>query len=366
LESEASAKSEPIEAPRYIGPPDRIVGTRTTYVQEPSELSKPRVGLVGFFGWGNFGDELFRRVYEQHLGDEFELSVLHDLTQKPYFSRPVEDVVDEVDAIIIGGGDLVIPWQLSGLYWQEAFLAKPVFLVGLGVPKWGGYKREVTHHMRAFAGNESVRFFHARDEPSGAWIEEHLKPNVPVRVAPDIVCALDLPSSTRPEKPILGVATRKRKTDADLTQLRCLCEKAVAADYSIHHLVLGTGDVGAADAADAEALDLPEKTVVRSESLDDLCRSIASCRVLASMKFHGTVVATMYGVPAISLSPTDKSRNFMAMIGREDYLSGLESPKLPDLFSPDIAPISDRTRAGLRRPAEAVMQELKEGLRQVT
>jgi len=329
-------------------------------------MDKPRVGLVGFFGWGNFGDELFLRVYDQYLGDDFELSVLHDMTRRPYFSRPVEEAVDEVDAIIIGGGDLVIPWQLSGLYWQEAFLAKPVFLVGLGVPTWGGYSRDVTHHMRAFAGHESVRFAHARDEPSGAWMTQHLKPNVPVRVAPDIVCALDLPPAGPADEPSLGVATRKRKTDADLTELRRLCEKAVDAGFSIRHLILGTGAVGEADAADAEALDLPEKTVVRSESLNDLCRAIGSCRVLASMKFHGTVVAAMYGVPTISLSPTDKNRNFMTMIGREAYLSGLENPRLPDLFTPKLEPIPEHSRLALRHPAETLMWELKDALQQVT
>lgn len=220
--------------------------------------------------------------------------------------------------------------------------------------------------MRDFAGSPSVRFAHARDAPSGKWMTEHLKPNVPVVVAPDIVCALDLPEVERGDEKVFGVVTRKRKSDADMTQLRKLCEKAASHGYAIEHLILATGDVGELDAEEAEALDFPGKTVVRSESLDDLCRAIGRCSALASMKFHGTVVATMYGVPTISLSPTDKNRNFMKMIGQEKYLAGVESPDLPDLFSHEMPPIPDETVAELRDSSAAVMKSLVEALRAAT
>ncbi len=78
------------------------------------------------------------------------------MLQKPYFSRPLEEVLDEYDAFVIGGGDLVIPWQLSGLYWREEYLAKPVILNSVGVPRWGGYDRDVTRKMREFVSHENV------------------------------------------------------------------------------------------------------------------------------------------------------------------------------------------------------------------
>src|SRR5690625_97050 len=93
-----------------------------------------KIALVGYFGWGNFGDELFLEVHRQQLAVSYELFVAHDLLEAPYFSRPVSEVVDEADAILIGGGDLLNPLRVSELYWQMEYLRKPTFVYGLGVP----------------------------------------------------------------------------------------------------------------------------------------------------------------------------------------------------------------------------------------
>jgi polysaccharide pyruvyl transferase WcaK-like protein len=45
-----------------------------------------KIGLIGFFGWGNFGDELFLEVYKEYLGNDFDIEVIHDMDKKPYFS----------------------------------------------------------------------------------------------------------------------------------------------------------------------------------------------------------------------------------------------------------------------------------------
>ena len=87
-----------------------------------------RIGMVGYFGWGNFGDELFLKVHRQHLEDKYDLQVVHDLQQEPYHSRPLAEVVDEYDGFLIGGGDLLNPLRVSGLYWQMEYLKKPVIV----------------------------------------------------------------------------------------------------------------------------------------------------------------------------------------------------------------------------------------------
>lgn len=50
-------------------------------------MKKKKIGLVGYFGFGNFGDELFMDVHKQFLADDYELEVVHDLTEAPYFSQ---------------------------------------------------------------------------------------------------------------------------------------------------------------------------------------------------------------------------------------------------------------------------------------
>lgn len=326
---------------------------------------KRRVGIVGFFGWGNFGDELFVLVHRQFLADDFDVVVMHDLIKKPYYSRPVAEVVESVDAIVIGGGDLIIPWSLSELYWKQEYLERPVFLVGMGVPRWGGYSSEVVAGLRTFVQHPSVQFISARDLESRDWIIQHLAPQVPVVFGPDIVCALDLPPVEREPK-TFGIVTRKRKAEADnYYWVERLCEKAACLDYRIVHLVLGIGDVGRQDEEAASLLRLPGKTLVRSEDLHELCAAIGRCTAMASMKFHGSVVAAMYGTPSIVLSATDKNRNFMKMIDRPELLSGLADPHLPERFSPYTPSIPSHSRDWLRAGATTTMHQMTARIREV-
>src|SRR4028118_1926988 len=97
---------------------------------------RPKVGLVGYFGWGNFGDELFIETHRQYLSRHYDLEVVHDLLTEPYFTRPIEEVVEKYDAFLIGGGDLLNPARVSNLYWRMEYLQKPVFVMGLGVPTY--------------------------------------------------------------------------------------------------------------------------------------------------------------------------------------------------------------------------------------
>ncbi|TYT27136.1 polysaccharide pyruvyl transferase family protein [Luteimonas viscosa] len=328
-------------------------------------MKKKRIGLVGFFGWGNFGDELFVDVYRQWLEPEFELKVLNDLTQKPYFSRPVPEVLEDVDAVVIGGGDLIMPWTVSDLYWKKEYLTKPVHVCGVGVPTWKGSAAPAVEYMREFLSHPNIRYFNVRDRESANWINKHIKPATEPSHGADIVFALDMPSAPKPEgAPILGVVTRDRSDKPDdLTNVLALCQKALGLGYRIRHIVLGSGVVGRKDVARAQDLDIPGKELVVSESTADLCKAIGECTALTSMKFHGTVVAAAYGVPSFVLSATDKSRNLMRMMERPDLLTSIADKHLPDRFSQYTPPIPWATRNLLRRRAEATLNELAESLR---
>lgn len=80
------------------------------------------------------------------------------------------------------------------------------------------------------------------------------------------------------------------------------------------------------------------------------------------MKFHGTVVATMYGVPSTVLIPTNKNRNFMNRIGRGDLLSRYDDPTLCERFKTPPAPIAADSVSMLREQAKGVMKKLCDGL----
>lgn len=333
----------------------------------PPSGKKPVIGLAGFFGHGNYGDELFVSVYKEYLSDKFDLKFLADLPTKPYYSRPVEEVVEEVDAIIIGGGDIVQPWNIDPRYFSKAFLKKPVFVVGVGIPIRSGPNKNPNHvekdwivqKLAGFFSHPSVRMVHARDPQSATWIREKLSPAVNVIEAPDIVCALSLPEAQKPVgAPILGIATRQRpNTNDDYSQINALANQQIERGWKIRHIILGTGSVGKRDALDAVDVTVP-KELIYSESLEDLSRAIGECTALVSMKFHGSVVATMYGVPSTVLIPTNKNRNFMARIGRSDLLSKFDDPSLCDRFATTPDPIAPDSVEMLRQRARSVMEAL--------
>lgn len=323
---------------------------------------KKRLGLVGFFGWGNFGDELFIRAHLQYLSDLATLHQLPDLTEKPYFSRPIEQVLEGIDGIVIGGGDLLIPWQLSALYWRIEFLDKPVFVVGVGVPTWQKPQPSVIAHYRRFLSHPNVKLIAARDPESAEWIRRNIAPEKTVEWYPDLVCALDLPEAAPVDKKKarqFGIVVRQRRGDDDFTQVRNLADRAQSYGFTPVHIVLANMDTGRRDNEVAQRLAKPDEQIVYSEDLDVMCRAIASCEMIASMKFHGTVVATMYGVPSVVLSPTDKSRNFIRLIERPDLLSSFTHGNLPDRVPHFPVSIPSHSRKFLRESSAAGYQRLR-------
>ena len=321
----------------------------------------PRVGLVGFYGPGNYGDELFLDVFRRHLGDVADIGVVFDSPTRPYFGRPVRDVVRDHDAIVIGGGDLLVPWGLGDRYWLTDYLRRPVHVIGVGVPTWRPAKPQVVAALGDFLRHRNVRSITTRDEESAAWIREHLRPRVEVASSGDLVFALPLPVVERPaEPPILGIVVRWREGGDDYTAVRALAARGRDLGYRLRTIVLSTGAVRARDEQALDELGLDDVERVASDDLGELTRAIGECTMLASHKFHGTVVAVSYGIPSISMSTTDKNRNLLRRLGRPDLLCSFDDPNLPDRLTLLPAPINLAVRDEMAQQATASLAELRE------
>lgn len=316
-------------------------------------MTKKKIGLVGFFGWGNFGDELFLKAHHHYLGSEFDLEVVHDILERPYFSRPIEEVVSRYDGFLIGGGDLVNPVRVSELYWKMEYLNKPVFVFGIGVPGTKHQRRDAVEWYRRFFQHPNCKLVVPRDPESLAWIEKSVQPSGRLEWYPDPVCALPRPPAPVTKDKVLGVVMRShRSMSDDLSQVRKLIDHAKTLDYTVRHLVLGTESTGEADAQVAKLLAADDEEVVVASGLDDLCVQIASCSMLATIKFHGVVVAAMYGIPSIAMSVTPKNRNFLRLIGRPEMLGGYTQLDIWKKLSYYPAPIHSLVRGKLFRDSK--------------
>lgn len=344
-------------------PPEALVGRSGSRARSArAEGGRPKVGIVGFYGPGNYGDELFLDTFREHLGAAMDLGVVFDSPTRPYFTRPVREVVREHDAIVIGGGDLLVPWGLGDRYWLTDYLRRPVHVVGVGVPTWRPAKPSVVAALGRFLGHRNVRSITARDKESAAWIRDHLRPRVPVETAADLVFGLTLPPVERPtDPPILGITVRWREGDDDYRAVRALADRGRELGYRLRSIVLSTGAVRERDERALDELDLAADVErVASDDLAVLTRAIGECSMLASHKFHGTVIATSYGIPAISLSTTDKNRNLLRRLGRPDLVCAFDDPALPTRLARPPVSIDLAIRDAMAAEAVASLERLRD------
>lgn len=322
-----------------------------------------RIGLVGFFGWGNYGDELFHRLWERRLSEYHHVTSVAEIHERPYFTRPVTEIAAEHDAFVIGGGDLVIPTYISPLYWNSAWLSKPVYIAGVGVPTWVGNGRpDVVERMADFFQHKNVRCISARDAESAEWIRRVLRPNVPVTVHADLVFALPVPPPKQYERPTVGLSLRAQRTGgADTAAIERTMRRIADDGFDVVRIVLGTGEIRKRDAEVARSLDVPGE-IIESENLDEITSAIGGLHALFSAKFHGTVVATAYGVPTVVVIGTTKTQNLYRRLDRLALLSRPDDDAMYDKFQLCNLRVPRLVREHLAHDAESGVRELLERL----
>ena len=323
-------------------------------------MARRKIGLVGYFGYGNYGDELFLDVYRKYFHD-CDVCVIQDSLKHPIYSPAAYEKIDTLDAIIIGGGDLVLPKYFGATYFDDAFLRKPVYLYGVGVPLWTGEDPAVVERTAKFIQHPNVKHINARDRESAEWIEKKLKPRVPVEYSVDMVFTLDLPRVTRdPKKKKFGVIMRKLTPgETRWDNVTALCERARGFGYEIRNIVLGTGKIRDDDLVGLKEWNYSHSTFVDPNDLDELTKEIGACDVIASTKFHGCVIATAYGIPAITMTTTDKFINLYRLIERRDLISHYIHDDLVERLPKYPAPIPHTTRDALRSNATSAIKRLR-------
>lgn len=328
-------------------------------------MTKPKIGMVGYFGWGNFGDELFLRAHKSILGESYDLSVVHDLTEKPYFSGVAMDNLKTFDGFLIGGGDLINPNAVSELYWRDEYLEKPVFIHGVGCPNIKVKKSKSINYFKKFFSSPSVKHICLRDVESKAYFDSVIDSSLGATSFPDVVFSMDLPSIQRKPKKekVLGIVLRSHKSlNSGYEQVRNAVDQAKSLGYGVRIIVAAFGKLGEADLAVSQEFAEPGESVFYSDDLMEICKALGECALVLSMKFHALVVGTMYGQPVIQLSSTQKNRNLFRYLQRPDLSANYKDIDLSKRIPAIPAPIHSLLVKKLKRDALNGYSELKKSM----
>lgn len=282
-----------------------------------------RILLFGYYGFGNFGDELLLASIKQHLSDH-DLTVisgnckqtenLHQLkaiSRKQFWLNP-----GSYDIFLVGGGSILqnTTSNRSLIYYLGAIkraqhLGMDVYLMAQGL----GPLRGIWSQMAL----KSLRGIHltVRDRQSLTIAQN-------CGLKADLVADLALSYSNYPPKKqgkVIGIALRDGFGLNSFLQLDWLLtdniEKRLFAfhnkDYELCLKV---------------ARFLPNAHTVKMEKLQDL-EYFSDLELLWGMRLHSLIVATAMGIPALGISYDPKVTAFCEEAGISWHLPGIRPKK---------------------------------------
>lgn len=371
----------------------------------------PRVGVYGYFGMGNVGNEGSLTAFladlrlrrpdvtvrgfvagpEQvraehgieaqqlmwHRGDpaaparrETARKLLGRLVDLPRTVR----MVRRVDVLVVPGTGVLEtrlmdrPWGLP--YWLFVatlacrVLGRPVALVGVGAePARHRLTRLLFTGIVRLATWVSVRDEHSR-EVVRSWGRRG-----PVTVVPDLAFALPVPDRVPVVRGhvVVGVMAYEGAPGAPDRGPDVVRGYAARMSEAVGRLVaegrtvsLVVGDLAdlplAEDIRDTAARGLPgatgRVTVCRAATLEDLMAEMARAEVAVVSRFHNLVCALLAGTPVVSLSYADKSARLLEQVGLARFVQPMEDFDVDRL-------LDDLDLARAARPAlDVVMKEV--------
>ncbi len=88
-----------------------------THMPSVPGVKSPRVALTGFYGYGNFGDDLMAVIFGRYLhriGVPFSVLKLTTDYSGPFgfdVAHTIRELLEGADVLIWGGGGLLVPWR---------------------------------------------------------------------------------------------------------------------------------------------------------------------------------------------------------------------------------------------------------------
>ncbi|WP_404350724.1 polysaccharide pyruvyl transferase family protein [Sutcliffiella horikoshii] len=281
-----------------------------------------KIGIAGYYGQGNFGDELFLDTFKQ---------VFHEHTVYPivkhmdYFSS---------DSVIVGGGDLIIPYSYNDSYFPKGLIKLPTWVYGVGIvdfyPPETWPKEEVEKYREVITHAKGL---YVRDSNS-LRLAEYLKLNANIKKVPDIAFSYKQPNYPiikNPNKKTLGVCSFSYE-EFPLNKIAKILSTLSPNEYTISLIAVVDvrnrfSDLNTCLKLKETILKLNPKAdiVIKNyQYLDVTYSHIQNLDYLVSFKLHPSLVGIRNNVPTFCLSKLSKVRSLLQAFDLEDFFCDYE------------------------------------------
>lgn len=276
---------------------------------------------------GNFGDELFLETLKQVFFDHNVFAWQDSLDPS------------QIDAVIIGGGDIVTPYNFDKYYFPEVLKDHPTWIYGVGVVRH--YAEETWPEEEVAKNRERIKRairFVVRDE-SSASIARRLRLHEHVECLPDLAFSYRQTSlypihKSRYHK-LMGVCVYSYST-YPLDSMATLLAHYATEGYQIIFIPMVNQNNTFTDIPTCKLLrEKVEKQVGQNRTLMlspkydlNLIHSwIRSLDYFISSKLHPSLVALIEGVPVLCLSDQGKVAALMERYGLGEYALSIRTPQ---------------------------------------
>lgn len=307
-----------------------------------------KVGIWGYYGFDNLGDDLILDVlidWLLEIGNRIEPYTFikkessEEVLQKHNISnqenRSVRNALKfallEADAFVIGGGGIFPAWTYTRLLFYNAIALimkarqKPCVCIGVGVEEKNLVKKVNRIFLSALVSNASV--FTIRE--LALRNDQAIKP---LKCEKEIIPTADIVFSHK------TVPTQKQRNRfnifladvfdifRDLDQEKFNAEIAkiingiIAKGYEVYLIPFTNKKDQRFNEQILKSVHSSHcHSVTYSKNIDEMMEEIGKARFALCMRFHGIVTSALYNIPVCSISYGDKSTKLMERLGIKDF-----------------------------------------------
>ncbi|MDF2722047.1 MAG: hypothetical protein K0Q59_1722 [Paenibacillus sp.] len=282
--------------------------------------------ICGYYGMGNFGDELFLETFRQTMAGH------RVFPWAPYMD------ISRIDAVVIGGGDLITPYKFNTFYFPSGLEKLPLWVYGVGIvdyyPPKTWPEAEVEKYRAYLSQAKQVCLRDERSTELARGIRLHDR----ISTVPDVAFGLrepGFPIRRFSSLPTIGLCIFAYK-EFPLQKVIELGTKWCKDGYAVVLLpVVNQSNNPYADAAlckqvkEGIAAAYPRAQVLHPGIQYDLQVAysyVQSVDLLVSFKLHPALVGLRGGIPTLCLTKMSKVRSLFEAYALDDFVLNYEQP----------------------------------------